>query len=198
MTGFTRKLTSSVEIRLTAAQSRALALSLSAIPCLVVLWIVVGAFLAMQEHHARLGLLKQDQATYEALIADLPQRKMTIEEIRRSGVENAFYAPASAQEFGRQLQMSVGQLLSVAHVTATESTVRIEADDAPVVRASEHVAFVTDIATLTQILYRLALARPVLTVDHVAITDLAGEARERGPHALAVDLVVTGYRRPQS
>jgi Type II secretion system (T2SS), protein M subtype b len=186
----------SIEIALSAQQQRVLALLLALAPVLVLVWMFVVAMMDMLDYHAQLSVLKRDRAIYEDLIEGLPQRKLTIEEIGRSGAFDAFFVGLNAQDVGRQLDARLTQLLSANHAMVAEHNVTAPAAEGAVVAVTEHLVFTCDIEALTHILHQIGQAKPVLFVDHLAITDVAGEAREHGPHILNVDMLVSGYKRP--
>jgi hypothetical protein len=189
------RLLKSIDVNLSASQQRLLAIFITAVPLLLLAWTAGFALSDMLDYHGRLAVLKRERAIYEDLIRGYPARKLTIAEIGHSGAQNAFFAGLDSQDAGRQLDRRLQQILLASHVTASVHDVGANANSAAVVALSEHLAFSCDIESLTHILARIAEERPLLFVDHLAITDVAGEARERGPHVLNVDLLVSAYKR---
>jgi hypothetical protein len=187
-----------LEFELTAPQQRVLAVALLIAPLLILVWILFSALSDQSDHHARLEVLKRDRAIYEDLVAGLPERKLTIEEIGHSGVEDAFFVGATPQDVGRQIDGRVEQMLNREHVTPGEHSLEVKPEQGSATLVVEHVSFSSDIETLTHILYRLSQSKPFLFVDHLAIEDLAGNTDPHLPHVLNVKLLVSGYRRSPS
>jgi hypothetical protein len=185
-----------IEIALSAQQQRVLAVLLAMAPLLVLAWMFAAAVTDMLDHHAQLAVLKRDRAIYEDLIEGLPQRQLTIAEIGRSGALDVFFVGVSAQDVGRQLDTQLTQLLNADHAVVAEHNVMAPVAEGTVVAVTEHLVFTCDIEALTRILHQIGQARPGMFVGHLAIADVAGETRARGPHILNVDMLVSGYKRP--
>ncbi len=186
-----------VEIELSDFQQRILAVCLAAVPLLLLTWIAGSALSDMIEYHARLAVLKREDAIYEDLIQGYPARKAAIEEVRRSGIQDAFFLGGD-RSATRLLDQRVGRVLATSHVVADVHQVGVVDGSSQVSTLREHLEFSCDIGKLTQILSAVAASRPLLFVDHLSITDVAGEARPRGPHILKVDMLVSAYKRSSS
>ncbi len=186
----------SFEFNPTALQKRLFALALAALPVIALIAIVAGAILDLAAHHARMAVLRRERATYEQLVANQSRYVQEIAAIKASGAEDALFRTGQISAIAAKIQSAIAQAAKSAGTSPRQESVSAESQPSTAFTGvSEHVMFTCDIATLTRILHQLALAKPDLFVEHLAIEDPGQDAPLVGPHQLNVDMVVAGYMR---
>jgi hypothetical protein len=180
----------------TQFQRRLFAIALATLPLIAVVAAIVAAVADLSEHHSRIAVLRRERATYQRLIADQPRYMQEIAAIKASGAEDALYAPSPVSAVAAKIQAAIAQAAKSAGTSPKLTNVSAESQPASAYTGiSEHVMFTCDVETLTRVLHQLALSKPSLFVEHLAIDDPGQNAAPTGPHQLNVDMVVTGYVR---
>ena len=186
----------SFEFNPTQRQKRLFALTLAALPMVAIIVAVAGAVRDLSAHHARMAVLRRERAAYEQLVADEPRHLQEVAEIRASGAEDALFPPAQVSAIAAKIQAAIAQAVKSGGTSLKQESVSAESQPSNAFAGiSEHVAFTCDIESLTRILHQLALSKPALFVEHLAIDDPGQDAPLAGPHQLNVDMVVVGYMR---
>lgn len=184
------------EISLSALQQRILALTLAAVP-LMVLGMMLATFCSEQlTHHARVSLLMHELTKERSLIAKAPSWALRLTTIKASGLWQNIFLP-SANRGGEQNQLL--QIVKKAGGTVLQSSITFPKPLQGVAsEVDENVSFSADITMLTHILYELRTPTPVFVIRRLVIHN---EERPRTtprliPNQLRIDLTVTGFARP--
>jgi hypothetical protein len=186
----------SFEFTPTGLQKRLFAIALAALPVIAIVAAIFGAVFDLSAHHARVAVLRRERATYEQLVVDQPRYAQEIAEIKASGAEDALFRSSQVSAVAAKIQAAITQAAKSAGTSLKQASVSVESQPiSSFTGISEHVAFTCDIETLTRVLHQLALSKPALFVEHLAIDDPGQDGALTGPHQLNIDMVVTGYVR---
>jgi len=190
-----------LELAFSPRQKQAIALGLVAAIMLVLAAIAVEALLARADHHLRLATLLHGKQVYAELLADLPQRRLAIERLNRLNASDPIVlAPTQASLAASQLQSSLNSAIGTLSTGPASVAMEVQARKGePVIGIAARLGFASDIAGLTQILYRLSQMKPHLFVERLEIADpnaMPGAvAPPPGPRQLRIEILVKEYMR---
>lgn len=198
MSADARRLT--FELLLSPFQRRAVALGLFALPAVLIGAVLCSYVSGALAQRTRIVAIAREESVYLQLMGDLPARRSEIVRLRVSEDSAMLFPKLPAAAAARKIESAISSALTGSGASPKENSIEVRGSRfAPVTQFVDHAAMTCDIATLVRVLRAIALTRPALFFDRVAISRVVPRAGTgallTGPQLLNVDLTLSAYER---